>query len=113
MMDSDLQTHENEARVCFSCILETTFGDQNNHSLFAVTFLLLTIFSIYCSVLILLSKKTATSFSLVTRKPVFGVCDLVRLKPACSATETNWSLEVLDLASTGILSKERTINVLI
>ena len=25
--------------------------------------------------------------SLVTRKPVFGVCDQVRLKPACSATE--------------------------
>ena len=27
--------------------------------------------------------------SLVTRKPVFGVCDQVRLKPACSATETS------------------------
>ena len=24
-----------------------------------------------------------------TRKPVFGVCDQVRLKPACSATETS------------------------
>ena len=23
------------------------------------------------------------------RKPVFGVCDQVRLKPACSATETS------------------------
>ena len=27
--------------------------------------------------------------SLVTRKPVFGVCDQGRLKPACTATETN------------------------
>ena len=27
--------------------------------------------------------------SLVTRKPVFGVCDQVRLKPACSADETS------------------------
>ena len=26
--------------------------------------------------------------SLVTRKPVFGGCDQVRLKPACAATET-------------------------
>ena len=25
----------------------------------------------------------------LTRKPVFGVCDQVRLKPACSATETS------------------------
>ena len=27
--------------------------------------------------------------SLVTRKPVFGVCDQVRLKPACSTNETS------------------------
>ena len=41
--------------------------------------------------------------SLVTRKPVFGVSDNVRLKPACSATETSYSLEILDLASIGII----------
>ena len=29
------------------------------------------------------------SMSHVTRKPVLGSCDQVRLKPACSATETN------------------------
>ena len=52
--------------------------------------------------------------SLVTRKPVFGVFDQVRLEPAYSATETNWSLEILDLACTGIiLSKQRTTKVLI
>ena len=32
-----------------------------------------------------------------------GVCNLVRLKPAFSATDTSWSLEVLDLASMGIM----------
>ena len=39
----------------------------------------------------------------VTREPVFGVCDQVRLKPACSARETSWSLEILDLANIGII----------
>ena len=31
----------------------------------------------------------------VTRKPVFGVCDQVRLKPACSATEASLRLEIV------------------
>ena len=37
------------------------------------------------------SRETMTKkyLSLVTRKPVFGVSDQVRLKPACSATETS------------------------
>ena len=39
----------------------------------------------------------------VTRKPVFGVSDQVRLKLACSATETSYSFEILDLASIGII----------
>ena len=52
--------------------------------------------------------------SLVTRKPVFGVCDQVSLKPAYSATEASWSLGILDLASIGsILSKQQTAKVLI
>ena len=29
------------------------------------------------------------NMSLVTRKPVFGVFDKVRLKPACAATEAS------------------------
>ena len=42
---------------------------------------------------IALSRKTTESvnvfqMSLVARKLVFGVCDQVRLKPACSSTET-------------------------
>ena len=47
--------------------------------------------------------------SYVMRKPVFGVFDQVRLKPACSASEASYSHEILDLASIGIiLSRQRT-----
>ena len=50
----------------------------------------------------------------VMRKPVFEVFNQVRLKPAYSATETSKSLEILDLASIGIiLSKQRTTKALI
>ena len=45
--------------------------------------------------------------SLVIRKTVFGVCDQVRLKPVCSATETSWGLESLDIASRGIILSSR------
>ena len=49
-----------------------------------------------------------------TRKPVFRVCDQVRLKPACSATERLASLEILVLANIGImLSRQRKTKVLI
>ena len=47
----------------------------------------------------------------VTRKPVFGMCDRVRLKPACSATESSESFEILDIASIAIM--QRTIKALI
>ena len=44
----------------------------------------------------------------VTRKPVFGVCDLLRLKPACSAPGTSYGLEISAIASRGnILSRQR------
>ena len=52
-------------------------------------------------------------FSHVTRKPVFGVCDQLRLKPACSADETSWGLEIPAVTSRGILSRQRTTRVLI
>ena len=54
--------------------------------------------------------------SLVTRKPVFGVCDQGRLKPACTATAVMWRLEILDIETRGIklhVSKQRTTKVLI
>ena len=52
--------------------------------------------------------------SLVTRKPVFGVCDQVRHKPACTAAETTQGLEILDIASIGIiLSKQWSAKALI
>ena len=55
-----------------------------------------------------------TKFSHVTRKPVFGVFDQVRLKQICLAKETCYSLEILAVASIGIiLSKQRTTKGLI
>ena len=50
--------------------------------------------------------------SLVTRKPVFGFCDQVRLKPGCSAKQASLSLENLEI-SIGVLSKQRTTKALI
>ena len=50
----------------------------------------------------------------VTRKPVTGVFDQVRLKPACSPAEISWRLEISAIASRGIiLSSQRTTKVLI
>ena len=52
--------------------------------------------------------------SLVPRKPVFGVCDQVKLIPACSATETSQRFEIWDIEARGIiLPKQRTTKVLI
>ena len=46
-------------------------------------------------------------------KPVFGICDQVRLKPACSATETSQGFEILDIASIDIiLPKQRTTKLI-
>ena len=54
------------------------------------------------------------NMSLVTRKPVFGVCDQVRLKPVCSASETSYGLEISAIASRRIiLSRQRTTKALI
>ena len=48
------------------------------------------------------------------RKPVCGICDQVRLKLVCSASETSYGPEILDLASKGIiLSRQRTTKALI
>ena len=41
--------------------------------------------------------------SLVVRKPVFGVSDLVRQKPGCAVTEDSKRLEISDLGSRGIV----------
>ena len=55
-----------------------------------------------------------TKMSHVTRKPVFEVCDPVRLKPIWSATGTSQGFEILDIASIDIIrSKQRTIKALI
>ena len=52
--------------------------------------------------------------SLVTRKPVFGVSDQIRHKPACAATEASYSLEISDIETRDdILSGQRKLKVLI
>ena len=60
------------------------------------------------------SKFCRWYLSLVTRKPVFGVFDQVRLKPACSAKETSQSHEIANIETRDIiLSRHRTTKVLI
>ena len=44
-----------------------------------------------------------SDMSLITRKPVLGIWDLVRLKPACTATEVRWRREILDIETKGII----------
>ena len=51
---------------------------------------------------------------LVAAKPVFGVPDKERFKPACSATKTSKKVEILPVASLDvILSKKRKTKALI
>ena len=45
--------------------------------------------------------------SFVTRKPVFGVSDQLRLKPAFSADETSEGLEISAIASRNIILSRR------
>ena len=48
------------------------------------------------------------------RKPVFGVSDQVRHKPACAATEASQGLEISDIETRdNILSRQQTTKVLI
>ena len=59
-------------------------------------------------------RSVGSNMRLIMRKPVFGVSDQVRLKPACSATEASQSLEISAIASRGIiLSRQRTTKALI
>ena len=52
--------------------------------------------------------------SLVTRKPVFGVCDQVRHKLACTAKDTRQRLEISNIETRGIiLSRQRPTKALI
>ena len=50
----------------------------------------------------------------ITEPHVFGVCDQVRLKPACSASETRKRLKIYDIGTRSIiLSRQRTTRALI
>ena len=54
-----------------------------------------------------LSQNARTDLGLVTRKPVFGGCDQLSLKLACSAIGTSYKLEILHIETTDIiLSKQ-------
>ena len=82
-------------KICHDGMLEDTNSLDGAHLL------------LVCHVLVIY-------LSLVTIKPVFGVCDQVRLKPACSAEETRYRLEVSDIETEdNILSRHRTTRVLI
>ena len=48
-----------------------------------------------------LDPFNTSHMSLVTRKPVFGVCDQGRLKLICAATEASKRLEILDIETRG------------
>ena len=51
--------------------------------------------------------------SLVTRKPVFGVFEHVRLKPVCSVKEASYNHEITNIETRGIkLSRQRTTKAL-
>ena len=41
--------------------------------------------------------------SLITRRPVFGICDQVSHKPACAAKEARQRLEISDIETRGII----------
>ena len=70
---------------------------------------LLSVIPVTRGLLYMSHKKGHSDLSLVTRKPVLGVSDQVRLKPACSASETSWRLEISDIETRGIiLSRQRT-----
>ena len=51
--------------------------------------------------------------SLVTRKPVFGVCDQGRLKSAWAAKEARYRLEILDKETGGIIVPKALIRPLL
>ena len=60
------------------------------------------------------TKIDAYKMSLDTRILVFWVCDQVRLKRACAATEASWSLELSDIETRYImLSRQWTTKALI
>ena len=64
--------------------------------------------------LLLVPSIPYSHMCLVMRKLVFGVCDLERLKPACSADEVSKGLDISAIASKGIiLSGQRSTKALI
>ena len=46
---------------------------------------------------------------LVATKPVFGISDKARLKPACSELQTSWKSEILLVASLDVIPTNKRI----
>ena len=62
----------------------------------------------------ILVLKYMYALSHIMWKPVFGVCDQLKLKPACSAIEASWSHETANTETRDIiLSRQWTTKVLI
>ena len=102
-------------------ILPSSFGFPNskNHVVYTAIVWDVPSFRIFaiCTCSFVMTKtntKYEIQMSAVTRKPAFGVFDQVRLKPACSAAETSWRLEISDTENGYIiLSRKWTTKVLI
>ena len=61
-----------------------------------------------------MGKRERDQMRLVTRNPVFGVSDQLRLKPACAASEAREGVEISDIETIGIiLVRQRTTKALI
>ena len=62
----------------------------------------------------IISKVNSSRYEPRPRKPVFGVFDHVRLKPACAATEASKRLAILNIETRDIvLSRQQTTKELI
>ena len=69
--------------VCIYCVI--LLSKNNLH----FVFLPFDELFIFYPALIVVLPGYLHKMSLITRKPVFGVCDQIRLKPACSAQEAS------------------------
>ena len=82
--------------------------ETHNNYVYSTCYFLWTIWILFCV------RRYHRYRSLVMRKPVFRVCDQVRHKPACAATEARYRLESSDIETRGIiLSRQRTTMALI
>ena len=56
-------------------------------------------------------QKQSIDLGLGKRKPVLGIYNQVKLKPACSATEASYNIEILHIASLPAILNNANNNV--